>query len=134
MQTNYIMWFPTEIFSQIKHFMLDYKKTFDRNILPSIRLQKPSKITNINPMFITTNFSFSKYIYEICYKVPRLDEYSELRLNKLGLTHYGPNANKKDEKRYLNMKNKEELLNLVGYREWWTSNERLEWLMVMRNP
>ena len=38
------MWFPNEIFSQIKDFMLDYKKTFRRNILPSIGLLKSSKI------------------------------------------------------------------------------------------
>jgi len=34
------MWFPNEIFSQIKDFMLDYKKTFRRNILPSIGVTK----------------------------------------------------------------------------------------------
>ena len=93
------MWFPTEIFSQIKHFMLDYKKTFDLNILPLIRLQKAFEITRIG--FAQTDYSSGRYVFEVCYKVPRLVEYSEERLNKLGLTYYGPNANKKDEKRYL---------------------------------
>ena len=81
--------------------MLDYRKTFDRNILPLIGLLKSSKIVSTRPKFKATDYSSSRYIYEVSYEVPRLEECSEERLNKLGLTHYGPNSNKKYEKRYL---------------------------------
>ena len=111
------MWFPNEIFSQIKDFMLDYKKTFRRNILPSIGLLKPSIITTAGPRFKATDFSSGRYIYEVLYKVPRLENLSEERLNKLGLTHYGPNANKKDEKRYLYLYCDDDWLNLEGWRK-----------------
>jgi len=95
------MWFPTEIFSQIKDFMLDYRKTFDRNILPLIGLLKSSKIVSTRPTFKATDYSSSRYIYEVSYEVTRLEKYSEERLNKLGLTHYGPLSVEKYEKRYL---------------------------------
>lgn len=109
------MWFPNEIFSQIKDFMLDYKKTFRRNILPSIGLLKSSKIVTSGPRFAANDYSSARYIYEVSYKVPRLDKYSEERLNKLGLTHYGPNSNKKYEKRYLYLYCDDDWANLEGH-------------------
>jgi len=109
------MWFPTEIFSQIMDFMLDYKKTFRRNILPLIGLLKPTEITTIGPRFKATDYSSSRYIYEVLYKVPRLENLSEERLNKLGLTHYGPNAYKNYEKRYLYLYNDDDWDNLEGH-------------------
>ena len=109
------MWFPNEIFSQIKDFMLDYRKTFRRNILPSIGLLKSSKIVSSRPRFAANNYSSSRYIYEVSYEVPRLDKLSEERLNKLGFTHYGQKSNKKYEKRYLYLYCHDDWVNLEGY-------------------
>jgi len=109
------MWFPTEIFSQIIDFMLDYKKTFRRNILPLIHLQKASEINGIGPRFKATDFSSGRYIYEVCYKVPRLNKYSEERLNRIGFTYYGYKAGKKDEKTYLYLYCDDDWLNLEGW-------------------
>ena len=109
------MWFPTEIFSQIKDFMLDYKKTFRRNILPSIVLLKSSKMVSSEPRFACNDRSSSRYIFEVSYKVPRLYKLSEERLNKLGLTHFGPNSNKIYEKRYLYLYNDDDWNNLQGF-------------------
>ena len=109
------MWFPTEIFSQIKDFMLDYKKTFRINILLSIGLLKSSKIISLGPRFAANDYSSTRHIYEINYKFPRLDKLSEKRLNKLGLTHYGPDSMKKYEKRYLYLYCDDDWINLEGY-------------------
>ena len=78
------MWFPIEIFAQIKAYMLDYKKTFSLNILPLIYLEKAIDINTIGPVFNASSIS-NRYIYKINYKVPRYSHknMSESRLNKL---------------------------------------------------
>ena len=113
------MWFPIEIFAQIKDYMLDYKNTFSLNVLPLIFLQKAVGITHIGPKFKGGDFSSNRYIYEILYSIPRYSHQniSETRLNKLGLTQYGPTYSNKDEKRYMYLRNDGDWLNLEGYRD-----------------
>ena len=78
-------------------------------------LLKSSKIVTAGPRFAANDYSSARYIYETCYLVPRLDKLSEERLNKLGLTHYGRNSNKKYEKRYLYLYNDDDRANLEGH-------------------
>jgi hypothetical protein len=112
------MWFPNEIFSQIKDYMLNYKYTFSRKILPLIIFERAIMINSISPKFPAGDYGPIRYIYEISYTVPRYsyDNMSEYRLNKLGLTHYGPSGSKKNEKRYMYLREENDWLNLEGYK------------------
>ena len=99
------MVFPLEIFAHIKDYMLNYKYTFSRKILPLLVFEKASKITKISSIDL---WGKNWEIHEISYAIPRYLEYniSEDRLKKLGFTHYGLNRYKKDEKIYLYLTNK----------------------------
>jgi len=112
------MWFPNEIFSHIKDYMLNYKYAFSRKILPLLVFEKAIRIKNSRPRFSAIDFGSSRYLYEISYTIPRYARYniSEDRLKKLGFTHYGPLSNEKDEKRYLYLRNNKDWLNLEGYK------------------
>lgn len=118
------MWFPKEVFTHIKDYMLNYKKTFSLNILPLIYLEKAIDINTIGPVFNTSSIS-NRDLYKINYKVPRYSNknMSESRLNKLGLTHYGPKGLNKDEKVYIYLKTKKDWLELDGYRQSWYYKE-----------
>jgi len=109
------MWFPNEIIAHIKDYMLDYKKTIDRKILPFIRLQKPKYITNMNPVFDARNFGCIRFLYKLSYEIPRYN-ISEERLNKLGLTNYGPKGHDKDEKIYLYLKTDRDWMEIKNQR------------------
>jgi len=110
------MWFPNEIIAQIKDYMLDYKKTFDKKILPFIYLQKPSYLINTRPMFLATDCGPSRYLYELSYDIPRYN-INEERLNKLGFTNYGPKSFNKSEKIYTYLKTD---------RDWLVEKEEME--------
>tara|TARA_B110000967_G_scaffold185254_1_gene205375 strand:- start:49 stop:384 length:336 start_codon:yes stop_codon:yes gene_type:complete len=109
------MWFPTEIFTHIKDYMFNYKYAFSRKVLPLIVFEKGLLITQISPIH---RYGLWSDMYEISYTIPRYEEHniSEDRLKKLGFTHYGLNCRKKDEKRYLYIKNKSDWRELDGYR------------------
>ena len=117
------MWFPKEVFAHIKDYLLDYKKTFSKNILTLISREKAVDISTIGPVFGSSNLT-SINIFKINYKVPRYSSknMSESRLNKLGLTHYGPRGLDKDEKVYTYLNSKKDWLELDGYCKSWYYN------------
>ena len=112
------MWFPNELFTHIKDYMLDYKKYFSIRILPLIVYEYPFLIYGIRPTFKARNHdtNTSIFIYEIRYIVPRYSrsKTTEDKLNNIGLTFYGPDSDKRMEKRYLYLKNAADHNNLEG--------------------
>ena len=111
------MWFPNEIFTHIKDYMLNYKYVFSRKILPLIVWEKASRIVNIKPVW--GRVCLNENMYEIRYNVPRysINRISEKKMNKLGLTHHGQERSKKDEKVYMYLRNSKEFLSLEGYKQ-----------------
>ena len=114
---NLLTHFPPEILHIIISFMLNYKKIFRETVLPYIKnVQKSRDIVSIYPVFKAGDFSKNRHIYCVEYSVPRYN-ISETRLQKIGLTRYGPKWGKKNEKHYMYLKNEVDWNNLEGYTE-----------------